>query len=513
MARNGAFERESYIDRLMEVFQPDKPLARMIDTGAGYFLYDTGTNKILKCREEVFRLLDGFLKEDVEKVTGAFINRYGEQAFREAAAEILEAVEQENILKFKQAAGFDLSEPFGNIENDLNNNIKSINLQLTQECNLRCQYCIYQGHVREQKDFGSQSMTSSMVKKAVDFLKKHSTANKRVYITFYGGEPLLEFPLLKECVQYAKETIDKQELFFTITTNGTLITPPIARYLMENDFVVTVSFDGPAEFHDQYRTDAGGKGSFDRTFNGLKLLAEARKEVQKGDISINIVYTPPFSASKLDTIRDYINRLDWLPEIYLRTSYPTEGSIEVDRLPENWNDGKTMLDWAYDKYREEFDGADAMVKGVIEGTFARLMQRDIFPEPPEVFSLHGCCLPGQKKCYVSTNGDFHVCEKMASNAPVIGHLDTGFNLDAIKKRYIDEYAAWSFKDCSRCWGIQLCNLCYNSAYNAGGELDIKKRRRHCGGSLKALENSLAYFITLLRKYPQKLDYLYGIDLE
>lgn len=94
--------KDVYLDFLATIFEPGKPLAKLIPTDVGYFLYDTGTNKILGCTEEVAFLLHGLLTNDVSGAYAVFTARYGEKAFLNAAAEIEAAVNNENILKVKK---------------------------------------------------------------------------------------------------------------------------------------------------------------------------------------------------------------------------------------------------------------------------------------------------------------------------------------------------------------------------------------------------------------------------
>ncbi|UCH97897.1 MAG: hypothetical protein JSV88_13870, partial [Candidatus Aminicenantes bacterium] len=200
------------LDFLRKTFEPEKPLAKMIrtETASGYHLYDTGTNKILQCRKEVFDLVQNLLDQDVDEATGAFISRYGEKAFLDAAEDIVNAVNEENILQVKKAANFGLSDHFDNVEDILNSTVQSISLELTQDCGLRCQYCVYNCYAKGQRDHGHKIMSLDAACKAIDFLKAHSSKNDLVAIGTYGGEPLLRFPFLKKCVQYARKVIDKQ---------------------------------------------------------------------------------------------------------------------------------------------------------------------------------------------------------------------------------------------------------------------------------------------------------------
>ena len=102
-------------------------------------------------------------------------------------------------------------------------------------------------------------------KASVDFLLTQAEGRRSIHITFFGGETLMNFPLLKQVVTYATERASEKECHvdFSLTTNATLLTPAIIEFLSENRIGVTVSMDGPKEMHDQLRIFSNGKGSYD----------------------------------------------------------------------------------------------------------------------------------------------------------------------------------------------------------------------------------------------------------
>jgi uncharacterized protein len=172
-----------------------------------------------------------------------------------------------------------------------------------------------------------------------------------------------------------------------------------------------------------------------------------------------------------------------------------------------------MWQWAFEKYRVDLDKSDSMVKGIMGKPFSRLMQRTVYTAPVDSCSLNGCCVPGQRKNFIDVDGHIHICERISTHAPAIGHVDTGFDFETIKKVYIDDYAEKSLKDCSGCWGLRLCDICYYLAFNDEGELDMEKKRKYCGYQLRDLERILGYFISLQEKNPGKLDYLYQYEIQ
>lgn len=423
-------------------------------------------------------------------------------------------MDTEKILLVKKATKAGLSGHLKDIKKMLASCVQSINLEVTQDCNMRCIYCIYQDHFKEKRNYSRKIMSFEVAKKAIEFLKMHSSALDTVSIGIYGGEPLIRFSFIKDCVDYAKKIFTGQELEFNITTNATLITAEVAEYLIREGFSVMVSIDGPKPFHDMYRKDIEGKGSFEKTLKGLRLLSEKYNEIKKGMISLNVVYTPPFFGEKLDTIAAFFKELKWLPEVHVFSRYPLSESIPREFLSlKDLKEDRYLLEWAFEKYKADFDKSNSMVRRQIEERFAKFIQRPILTEPVDSYFLNGCCIPGQRKNYITIDGDIQLCEKMPGSSPAVGNVDTGFDFETIKNIYIAEYLEKSIESCSRCWGLRLCDVCYVYAFNERGELDMQKKCGHCDTVMKNVEKSLCYFVTLMDENPGKLDYLSKYDIK
>lgn len=144
----------------------------------------------------------------------------------------------------------------------LQTDVAFITLQVTQNCNLRCSYCAYSG-AYYNRTHNKKTMSFAVAKKAVDFLLSHSTASDDISVGFYGGEPLLEFGLIKEVVAYTESVCWGKNVSYAITTNATLLKGEILDFLVEKNFKVMISLDGPKEVHDQNRVFSDGRGSYD----------------------------------------------------------------------------------------------------------------------------------------------------------------------------------------------------------------------------------------------------------
>jgi len=165
--------------------------------------------------------------------------------------------------------------------------LHSLYLLLTDNCNLRCSYCFVLNSM--PSCYRTSNMRWKTAKEAVDMFFANLAWNAPVHvravkvINLYGGEPLLRFPLLKQIIEYTEETygaeigaMDAAGFLFSLTTNGTLITPEIAAFLAAHPRVaVTVSLDGNKDTHDSTRRTTDDQGTFVEVLRGLRLLKDA----------------------------------------------------------------------------------------------------------------------------------------------------------------------------------------------------------------------------------------------
>lgn len=504
---------EYFRDYFNRLWGRERPLAKLFKTDSCYYIYDTGTNKVVKCRKAISDLIGKFYSTSIDAAVREFVSDYGELEFTQSAQEIKEAIEQEHILTTIKATNFFLAPHFKNFEEILNSALTNICLELTDNCNLRCNYCSQNAHYRSKSDYCINEMNLDIAYKSIEFLKKHSYESDSVSISFYGGEPLLQFPKIKACVEYAKDIIKGKDLSFSLTTNGTLVTPEIANFFRKNNFSVLVSFDGPRKYHNLYRKDKKGKGSYDRTEKGLRILVDSFGDEKKRMIGLNLVYTPPYSKKKIEEITKHFKKLSWLSGVGIRMTYPSPDSIPLMSVSEDdLSEDKPLLQWEFENFKNYFEKTESFAKSSIELKLAQLMQRPIFKKPIDKYFLNGCCLPGEKRIFVTTDGTFHICEKITSAVPAIGNIYDGFDFDVIKKFYIDEYASESLRYCSNCWAISHCNLCYVRAIDNNGKYDMTKKISSCKLNLLSLERLLGYSCKLMEENPQEIEYLYDIDI-
>jgi len=205
--------------------------------------------------------------------------------------------------------------------------IKSLCLHIAHDCNLRCSYCF----ASEGTYMGDRSLMSARVgRAALDFLMEQSQGRRHLEVDFFGGEPLINFGVVKDITAYGRELEKKhgKTIRFTLTTNGYHITDEMTDFINREMKNLVISIDGRREIHDAERKNAAGQGSYD------KVLANARRLVAaRGDQEYYVRGT--FTARNLDFVQDVLAIADaGFPEISLEPVV-TDGSLALkeEHLP------------------------------------------------------------------------------------------------------------------------------------------------------------------------------------
>lgn len=477
-----------------------KPIARFFKRDNYFYLYDTGTNKILECYEKEYDIVNNIL-------FGTKMNKeYSPDEINSVVDLLIELINKEKIfLDFGERTEFYSNEHLHYFEDNVKNKLSQMTFEVTDSCNMRCGYCVYNDFVNYTRNHGGNIMTIDVAQKGIDLLEGSSSKLDQVSIGFYGGEPLLNFKLIKDTVDYAKSKLSKK-ISFTITTNGLLLNDEIIDFLFENRFSILISLDGPFEIHDFYRKDKSGKGTFSTVIKNLKKVVQ--KYVNNEDkLLLSMVYAPPFSGKKIDYIKSLWDRYPWLERVLPSITYPENSTIPIDRRDESSED-LPLADWAFDNYKKAFSNGnkpDQLSKAILDSSLYRLVIRKIYNEPNEFIYPNGCCVPGARKVMVGFNGEIALCEK-AHGLPKIGNVFNGIDYKMVEKIFITDYLNNSKEDCSKCWAKKLCNLCYLYAFN-DNEFSIIKKRRQCENVRNSKMFLIHYFVRLLDINKEAFNYM------
>ncbi len=520
MTEENLLQHKNFINNLKNGHKFSR-LGKLFETEKNKYFFDTGTGKVFALDEYVFKILDCLWhKDDFDELFKLYIS---EKDLINSLNKIKDIVEQENILlnpimKRMQCNNGKDDNTFDDIQ------LNHYSIEVTERCNLRCKYCIYHEEGAGFRDFGKKDISIDTLRKAIDLLKQ-STSDEFV-ISFYGGEPLLRFDLIKWCIEYAKKTLTGKKLRFNMTTNATLITDEIADYLssLENYFT-TISLDGPKEINDKNRIFNDGSGAYDKTIEGLKRLLKAEKTKNNNSINERInfnIVLEDTSNENFNKIEKFFNDADFIPKgSSVTTSYVTQKSRKMEYLGVGTKEEKDFLDnlhiidpfteWNSDDLlngintleNNKLIPSDTITKGLVN-----IHKRMLINKPAKTHYMNGCCVPASRRLYVTVDGNFAVCERMGPS-PFIGNVEKGLDYKAIKKHYIDDFEKQTMKYCNDCWATHMCTLCYTNCYDSNG-LNILYRHEKCLYHRLTHERYLVLYHKLLETNPNLLKYLDNI---
>lgn len=477
------------------------------------YFYDTGTGKVMQCNENVYKILSYLFGGGVTE----YIENCGVSGNELLAAlsEIKDAVEKENILKAPEVKSFH-GRHVDSLEEAINEEVGQITLELTERCNLRCGYCIYGEGNDVFRNFGNEDMTFEIAKKAIDYGVNHS--GDELAVTFYGGEPLLRFDLLKQCIDYCSR-IKNKKFAFSMTTNLVLMDKEKAKYIADiPNFTVACSLDGPKDIQNQHRKFPNGKGSFDVVMQGLKNITEALGDEAERRLSFSMVMTPPYTSNKFDDIQEFFDSIPWLPKNTLKNvTYVQYGKIKNEDEKEYQIHPAEAIDpmgvWTENHVKDAktLERGEIFTAKKMEDSLVRIHLRRLHHEPMDTFTFNGCCIPGSRRIYVTVQGKFKICERIGLS-PYIGDVDHGVDIDAVKKHYIQDYMRESIKYCNECWAIHLCGICYTECYNENG-IEIENKHALCNSQRYNMERGLIKYHEILEHNPESLEYINQMEIK
>lgn len=358
--------------------------------------------------------------------------------------------------------------------------IKSMCLNVSHLCNLRCEYCFADGGTYNG---AAENMSFDVALKAIDMIVSKSANRHNLEVDFFGGEPLLNFDVVKKTVEYARsiEKAHNKNFRFTITTNAMLLNDEIIDFFNKEMYNVVVSIDGRRSVHDCVRKTASGKGSFDTAIkNALRF-----KQLRKGQYYIRGTYTALNKDFSQDVL--FLNDLGF-----------DQLSIEPVVLPENHRLAIKKED--IEQLKAEYDKlAEAYVerrKGEKWFNFFHFML-DIYNGPCESKRLVGCGA-GNDYVAVAPNGNIYPCHQFDGEKDyVIGNvLDGSFNTEIPK--FFAENNLLKKDKCRNCWAKYYCSGgCAANAIKYGGGInkpyelscELMRKRIECAIAVNCVENS------------------------
>lgn len=362
----------------------------------------------------------------------------------------------------------------------LERKLSMMTLQLTQDCNLRCKYCIYaESETSRQRTHTRKKMSWEMAKKAIDFLWNHSVDSPKINIGFYGGEPLLEFSLLQKIVEYCRKRFSGKTLTFSITTNGTLLDDEIIYYLAEHEMQVMISLDGPKEVQDKNRVFVDGTGTFDVIVANIRKIKKIAPNLVE-NLQAGMVLNP---ENDFDCVNSICLEGADLDELMISASL-VEYDYDDKIIPYS-EDYATKVE--YQQFMAILAHYNRMSKSnvsPISNSFAYSLW-DKHKKFPLISGLNvidapsGPCISGQLRLFVNAYGQFFPCERVSETSPVmcIGNLEKGFDLENIQRHL--NIGNLTEEACKECWCFRHCELCVKKADDSSPKLSVERKLSFC----------------------------------
>ncbi len=419
-----------------------------------------------------YDIISMFETTDKDTVIAAMKEKYAD-GIEITESDIEECYEQ--VAQLKESGKLfapDTFEPMaGELKNKTRGVVKALCIHIAHTCNLNCAYCF----ASQGKYQGERAIMSYEVgKRALDFLVENSGSRRNLEVDFFGGEPLMNFDVVKQLVAYAR-SIEKEHnknFRFTLTTNGVLIDDDVIDFANKEMSNVVLSLDGRKEIHDRYRVDYAGNGSWDKIVPKFQKLVEARG-------GKNYYMRGTFTHANPDFLNDIQQMLDLgftelsMEPVVCAAGDPSE--LTQEDLP--------VVMEQYEKL------AELMLKRDKEGkpfTFYHYMI-DLTGGPCIYKRISGCG-SGTEYMAVTPWGDLYPCHQFVGDEKFrLGSIYDGVTNTAIQQEFAD-CNVYAREECRSCWARLYCSGgCAANAYHATGAItgiykygcELFKKRMEC----------------------------------
>ncbi len=434
---------------------------------------DVNSGSIHSVDDITYEILNSYKDVENETIITTLSKKYKKEEIEETIKEI-EELESQGLLYSKDKG----EEALDKIDRR-NPVVKAICLHVAHDCNLKCMYCF-----AEEGEYGGKRelMTSETARKALDFLIKNSGKRVNLEVDFFGGEPLMNFDVVKDTVEYGKELMKKhnKNFRFTFTTNGVLLNDEVIKYANENMSNLVLSIDGRREVNDKVRKTINGKGSYDLIVPKFKKIAELRNQE-------NYQVRGTFTRKNLDFSKDVLHLADLgFKQVSVEpvvSGEDTDYYLRMEDVP---------------KINEEYEKlAIEMIKRKKEGREFNFFHFliDLTGGVCMTKRIVGCGA-GTEYLSVLPNGDLAPCHQFAGEHTFkMGSIYKGITKKEIRKEF-ESCNVYSKIECKKCWNKFYCSGgCSANAYQNNGNIksiyevgcELQKKRSECAIMLKVDE--------------------------
>jgi uncharacterized protein len=397
-------------------------------------------------------------------------------------------------------------------------NTLQIVFEVTEACNLNCKYCgygeLYSGFDKRE----NRNLDFDIARKLIDYITGmfesplNRNHHKRIALSFYGGEPLLNMPLIKKIVKYAKQKkITHNYFYFTMTTNGILLDKHM-EYLAANDFFISISIDGN-EAHNEYRRFPDGSSSFKTIYSNVKKLKHKYPDYFRK--SVNFISVMHDKNSDREVRQFFYKEFGKTPTL-----------VQVNSLgirPQKRVDYENLFKPLYSDLTPQDIVADTQKKDKILGTpfvsplFSFIRQYSgfvfrrynslIYKKTTPWFVSNGTCDPFAKRIFLTTNGKILPCERIPQDY-WLGTIDKGgvhLDFEEIAEKY-NQLFSKIVDQCNKCFDSDVCKICMFTQEmdedhpGCNFFLNHEKFKKNLFHQLSMIEETPQYYLEIMKHY-------------
>ena len=449
----------------------------------GYnIVLDTFSGAVHVVDEVAYDVIAMYETASHDEIVAAMLEKYGhlpdvnEAEIRECLSDV------ETLIAEKKLFSADAYEKIAKTYRPSNFTIKALCLHVAHTCNLNCTYCF----ASQGKYHGERAVMSlETAKRSIDFLIENSGTHVNLDVDFFGGEPLMNWDVVKETVAYGREQEKKhgKNIRFTLTTNGVLLDDEVIDFCNREMHNVVLSLDGRPEVHDRFRRDFAGAGSYDRIIPNFQRFVEKR-----GDKSYYVRGT--YTHHNTDFLADILHMADLgFTELSMEPVVCAPG----DPCELTEEDMPVLFD-QYEKLAVE------MIRRKKEGrgfTFYHYMIN--LDGGPCIYKRVSGCGSGTEYMAVTPWGELFPCHQfVGDDAYSMGDIWKGVTNTAMRDRFAC-CNAYTRPDCENCWAKLYCaGGCAANAYHATGDIagvyrygcELFKKRIECALMVKVAETEM-----------------------
>lgn len=368
--------------------------------------------------------------------------------------------------------------------------VSMFTIEMTQQCNLRCKYCIYSGDYDNRRSHKELALSDAAILQLINFIASHADKSAPVItVCFYGGESLLQLKKIQKIISELDSLNYSFE--FSISTNGVLLIDETIDWICSvPNLKVTITIDGDKLIHDTNRVFPSGKGSFDIVMKNLKRFKDTHP--QEYDTRVQFLSTVD-SILRLHDLSNF-----WEQNPILSDHRP----VHISSIIPNFSKGKALDKTSLLKnqlviYEEALSlylkGEENILTDELKRLIGIIEHREFFELPKQQRFITCCHNP--YSCFITSSGQLYICEKFNEDFSV-GTLKKGFDENALM-RINQTFTKRKNSHCSKCWAKRLCRICATNLNHTTTEFEW-----FCNRERQKIQLALKYYCEI-QEYKHK----------